>query len=279
MFIGKEGALIKRCFNIWIQSVSTICKNWDGSGKADCLFDWVLRVLWHEKAWLLTNWRRWRFEELLIGVEGEEVLLPCREDLSHPCNHPWDWLLTQYFTKSQQLLYNQAMIFSLAGFVQSPTMSAQQVRLIWYTGTTVFLKFTMIIILIIVLLSFHSSRSQVREQKDVLIRMIRELGGSVIEKDEWDPRCFDNFGHCYFVGDVVIFWFLLFFGKDNIVNLIHQGNPCSSSCWRKKRKYERKGDFFLLKYQQMKLCIKTLDNVWKNQTKRWWQLLPVVGGS
>ena len=88
----------------------------------------------------------------------------------------------------------------------------------------------MIIILIIVLLTFHSSRSQVREQKDVLIRMIRELGGSVIEKDEWDPRCFDNFGHWYFVGDVVIFWFLLFFGKDNIVNLIHQGNPCSSSC-------------------------------------------------
>lgn len=46
------------------------------------------------------------------------------------------------------------MIFSLAGFVQSPAVSAQQVR----------------------------------EQKDELIRMIRELGGSVIEKDEWDPR-------------------------------------------------------------------------------------------
>ena len=46
------------------------------------------------------------------------------------------------------------MIFSLAGFVQSPAVSAQQVR----------------------------------EQKDELIGMIRELGGSVIEKDEWDPR-------------------------------------------------------------------------------------------
>ena len=46
------------------------------------------------------------------------------------------------------------MIFSLAGFVQSPAVSAQQVR----------------------------------EQKDELIAMIRELGGSVIEKDEWDPR-------------------------------------------------------------------------------------------
>ena len=53
----------------------------------------------------------------------------------------------------------------------------------------------MIIILIIVLVLFQSSRSQVREQKDVLIRMIRELGGSVIEKDEWDPRCFHIFGH------------------------------------------------------------------------------------
>ena len=71
----------------------------------------------------------------------------------------------------------------------------------------------MIIILIIVLLSFHSSRSQVREQKDVLIRMIRELGGSVIEKDEWDPRSFDNFGHWLFVGNVVLFWFLLFLVK------------------------------------------------------------------
>ena len=199
MFIGKEGALIKRWFDIWVQTLSTIYKNWDGSGKADWLFDWVPRVLGHEKAWFLTNWRRWRFEELLVGVGGEEGLLWCREDLSHPRNHLWDWLLIQYFTKSlksdQQLIYNQAMIFSLAGFVQSPTMSAQQVRLIWYTGTTVFLKFTMIIILIIVLLSFHSSRSQVREQKDVLIRMIRDLGGSVIEKDEWDPRSFDIFGH------------------------------------------------------------------------------------
>ena len=46
------------------------------------------------------------------------------------------------------------MIFSLAGFVKSSLVSAQQVR----------------------------------EQKDELIRMIRELGGSVIEKDEWDPR-------------------------------------------------------------------------------------------
>ena len=46
------------------------------------------------------------------------------------------------------------IIFSLAGFVQSPAVSAQQVR----------------------------------EQKDALIAMIRELGGSVIEKDEWDPR-------------------------------------------------------------------------------------------
>ena len=195
MFIGKQGAQIKIWFDIWIQTLSTIYKNWDGSGNADWLFDCVPQNLGHEKAWLLTNWRRWRFEELLVGVGGEEGLLWCREDLSHPRNHLWDWLLTQYFTKSQQLLYNQAMIFSLAGFVQSPSMSAQQVRLIWYTGTTVFLMLTMIIILIIVLLSFHSSRSQVREQKDVLIRMIRDLGGSVIEKDEWDPRCFDIFGH------------------------------------------------------------------------------------
>ena len=43
--------------------------------------------------------------------------------------------------------------------------------------------------------------------------MIRELGGSVIEKDEWDPRSFDNFGHWLFVGNVVLFWFLLFLVK------------------------------------------------------------------
>ena len=28
-----------------------------------------------------------------------------------------------------------------------------------------------------------------------MIRMIRELRGSVIEKDEWDPRCFHIFGN------------------------------------------------------------------------------------
>ena len=215
MFIGKQGALIKIWFDIWVQTVSTIYKNWDGSGKADCLFDWVPRILGHEKAWLLTNWRRWRFEELLIGVGGEEGLLPCREDLSHPRNHPWDWLLTQYFTKSQQLLYNQAMIFSLAGFVQSPSVSAQQVRLSWFnipaqpfSSSSQWLSSSSSSYFL-----FQSSLSQVREQKDVLIRMIRELGGSVIEKDEWDPRCFDIFGHWIFVGNVVFFWFLLFLVK------------------------------------------------------------------
>ena len=156
MLIGIQGALTKIWFDIWIQTLSTIYKNWDGSGNADWLFDCVPQNLGHEKAWLLTNWRRWRFEELLIGVEGEEVLLPCREDLSHPCNHPWDWLLTQYFTKSQQLLYNQAMIFSLAGFVQSPSMSAQQVRWcdIAAQSFLFFFKFTITIIVIIVLVLF-----------------------------------------------------------------------------------------------------------------------------
>ena len=29
---------------------------------------------------------------------------------------------------------------------------------------------------------------QVREQKEELVRMVRSLGGSVVERDEWDPR-------------------------------------------------------------------------------------------
>ena len=50
--------------------------------------------------------------------------------------------------------------------------------------------------------------------------MIRELGGSVIEKDEWDPRFFHIFGHCFGNLLVMLYSFGFYFFLVKITLLI-----------------------------------------------------------